>query len=437
MLFWVLLVAVVQALDFDLCASENLGSSESTSIYMSNGQCKDTCSGEGYAVAITQGQSCWCSNYVPLDTASSSNCDTNCPGYPSEQCGGDGYYGYVIISTPSGTKGAESASSTKVEDTETDEVSTEQPTLASPTSTIITRVTSNVLLTVVTKLTTYDRVSLTVEVTKTHEVSSETKTEVSSETTSDTSSSTESSQEPSTTASPSSSEGKTSLHPTTVYSIKTVNGSATQIIKTQYVTASPSAPAATSSVASAEPSATDADSSSGSSFFDSKGKVAGTFTAVGIVVVGLVSALLYCCCCCGGGRRNDDFTDEENQYSSDELSITNEKAAAAAAAVPGAYSGTHSKNSSTDLKRNSSSKSILLLFSPALGGGGGIGRSQSKKKLNPSKLSPTNEAFMFPISEFDTRLDPNSMFMNTNASMKTLADEQDYSRRILHITNPE
>lgn len=231
------------------------------------------------------------------------------------------------------------------------------------------------------------------------------------------------------------------MRATTIYSIKTVNGSEqTQLVRTEYVTTVPlptSQPSASSSAtASASPSS---EGKTSNSFFDSKGKVAGTFTAVGVVVLGLVSGILYCCCCCGGGKHDDDFTDEENQYSSDELSI--EKPT-----VPATFYNNQSKNSSPqlspNLKRNSSSKSILSLFSPSNNANVGVGRTPSKKKLNPLKhirsdLNNNDGGLMFPISEFDTRLDPNSMFLNTNESTKTLGDDLDYSRRMLHITNPE
>lgn len=174
------------------------------------------------------------------------------------------------------------------------------------------------------------------------------------------------------------------------------------------------------------------------SFFDSTGKVAGTFTAVGVVVVGALGTLFYCCCF-GAGRRNDDYSDEENQYSSDELSIGGEKPAAAGAV------NYHSKSSlrSSNLKRDNLSKSILSIFNPGTGAGvmagSHVGRSMSKKKLNPNKelAADTSGPIMFPILEFDTRLDPLTMFQTSNASKFSFADENDYSRRILHVANPE
>ncbi|ODV68648.1 hypothetical protein HYPBUDRAFT_147197 [Hyphopichia burtonii NRRL Y-1933] len=432
-----LLLSSLAAASLDYCSSQNLGSDQTTSIYQSNGKCGDTCSGKGYALAIVQNKNCWCSNYVPEDTVSTDKCDNDCPGYPSDKCGGDGYYGYILISTPSGTEGGSSASSTT---SSTSSTSTSSTSTSEKSSVIDVETTAQISETI--------QVTETTQITQTQDHSS-----YASETSSSSSSSSSKSSSSSSSASPS------SYQPTTIYSVRTVNGSQTQLVKTQYVTANPTsnqASASATSELSSNPKNKE-DDSNNKSFFDSKGKVAGTFTAVGIVVVGLVASILYCCCCCAGGGRDgshDDFTDEENQYSSDELSMNNEKAAVPASFTNNDHSKTPSTVSSTHLKRNSSSKSILSLFSPSGAGvagstaGGMMGRSLSKKRLNPNKHSrndlnasnngnTNNNEMMFPISEFDSRLDPHTMFLNTNESNKTLADNQDYSRRILHITNPE
>lgn len=77
------------------------------------------------------------------------------------------------------------------------------------------------------------------------------------------------------------------------------------------------------------------DNENKSAFFSDTGKVAGTFTAVGVVVLGIVSAILYCCCCCTGRRRGGvagvggdrDTSDEENRYSLDydDVDVAHEK----------------------------------------------------------------------------------------------------------------
>lgn len=70
-----------------------------TSIYQSNGACNTQCSAD-YAFAVLQGQDCWCSNYIPASTVDVSECNTSCPGYPSDLCGNTdkGYYGYIAMS---------------------------------------------------------------------------------------------------------------------------------------------------------------------------------------------------------------------------------------------------------------------------------------------------------------------------------------------------
>jgi hypothetical protein len=78
---------------------------------MSNGLCHDTCEAN-YAFAIVQGQNCWCSNYIPSNQQSTSNCNEPCPGFPSDLCGSSsGLFGYIALNLkPSGTAGASSSS---------------------------------------------------------------------------------------------------------------------------------------------------------------------------------------------------------------------------------------------------------------------------------------------------------------------------------------
>ncbi|TGO49007.1 hypothetical protein BOTNAR_0448g00010 [Botryotinia narcissicola] len=103
----------VQGISMEYCSTLNTGSgSANSSIYQSDGLCHDFCLDE-YAFAVVQGSQCWCSNYVPGTTSSTSDCDTPCPGYPDDTCGGDGLYGYMSLTlAPSGTKGAATTSST-------------------------------------------------------------------------------------------------------------------------------------------------------------------------------------------------------------------------------------------------------------------------------------------------------------------------------------
>ena len=78
--------------------------------FQSNGACQTTCT--GYAFAVVQYQSCWCSDYVPAATTSTSSCSVACPGYPYENCGDEsaGLFGYVALGpAPSGTQGSASS----------------------------------------------------------------------------------------------------------------------------------------------------------------------------------------------------------------------------------------------------------------------------------------------------------------------------------------
>ncbi|EEH33070.2 hypothetical protein PAAG_04123 [Paracoccidioides lutzii Pb01] len=96
------------ALSLDYCSSTNTGAGFEFifSTYQSNGACRDTCS-KGYAVAILQGKSCWCSNDVPGGTTSIDDCNESCPGYPSDKCGNSSkdLFAYILLEKPSKTVG--------------------------------------------------------------------------------------------------------------------------------------------------------------------------------------------------------------------------------------------------------------------------------------------------------------------------------------------
>lgn len=88
--------------------------------FQSNGACSTSCA--GYAFAIVQYKSCWCSDYIPADTASTGSCSVACPGYPYESCGDEssGLFGYVALGkAPLGTKGAASSKSPTPQETST------------------------------------------------------------------------------------------------------------------------------------------------------------------------------------------------------------------------------------------------------------------------------------------------------------------------------
>lgn len=118
------MASAAASIDMTYCASINTGSGDATTNkWMSDGLCYDTCTGSAFA--IVQDSNCWCSDYVPDESTQTDtgDCNTSCPGYPDDTCGGDGLYGYMDLGqSPSGTKGA-STSTTKATST-TQEVTT-------------------------------------------------------------------------------------------------------------------------------------------------------------------------------------------------------------------------------------------------------------------------------------------------------------------------
>lgn len=113
----ILLAAFVRADDLstEYCSDQNTGTDGPFySIYNSMGACQTQCQ-DNYAFGIVQGKNCWCGNYIPSQQGSVSDCNSACPGFPSDLCGnpGRGMYGYIPLGiAPSGTAGASSAVST-------------------------------------------------------------------------------------------------------------------------------------------------------------------------------------------------------------------------------------------------------------------------------------------------------------------------------------
>ncbi|KAK4069619.1 uncharacterized protein Triagg1_7043 [Trichoderma aggressivum f. europaeum] len=99
----------ISAISINVCSSFNTGETPlNVSIYQTNGLCGGFCTKKNYAFSITQQNSCWCSNYFPdkASTVDVKNCNDPCPAWPSENCGGPGLYGYILLNevAPSGTK---------------------------------------------------------------------------------------------------------------------------------------------------------------------------------------------------------------------------------------------------------------------------------------------------------------------------------------------
>ncbi|RFU35049.1 hypothetical protein B7463_g1320, partial [Scytalidium lignicola] len=108
---------LASALKISFCSSLNTANTnKNTSIFQSNGLCHDFCD-SSYAFAVLQDNGCWCSNYVPGQTTSVSDCNEPCPGFPPDLCGAKGLFGYIALDkSPSGTHGADSVPSTPAAD---------------------------------------------------------------------------------------------------------------------------------------------------------------------------------------------------------------------------------------------------------------------------------------------------------------------------------
>lgn len=65
--------------------------------------CSQECEEQGHTVFAVRGQSCMCLDSMPSDDmkADASTCDVQCPGFPTEKCGGAerGYYSVGEIDT--------------------------------------------------------------------------------------------------------------------------------------------------------------------------------------------------------------------------------------------------------------------------------------------------------------------------------------------------
>ncbi|RYP71411.1 hypothetical protein DL771_004778 [Monosporascus sp. 5C6A] len=119
-------ITPVLSLDMAFCARFNTASSSAHyDTWQSNGLCHNTC--QGSAFAIVQNNNCWCSDYEPADSVTTdvNSCNMECPGYPTETCGGDGLFGYIALGPePSGTRGAATTRPTTAARPTTTEVTT-------------------------------------------------------------------------------------------------------------------------------------------------------------------------------------------------------------------------------------------------------------------------------------------------------------------------
>lgn len=140
-----------------------------------------------------------------------------------------------------------------------------------------------------------------------------------------------------------------------------------------------------------------------SSFFDSPGKVAGTFVAIGLLVAALIAGGLFLIF----RRRRHNRPD-----SAMAVAALNRKTSSAST-----IEGT---GLSQDGRSRQDSVSGLM----------GYGR----EKTSPSQWVMEDSAIV-PV---DQRLNPQPILMrfDSNYSRHSLRDEEDYSRRVLTVTNP-
>ncbi|KAJ1323727.1 cell wall integrity and stress response component [Microdochium nivale] len=83
-----------------------------SNIYLSQGLCRDRCMAQTSGqVAAIKGGACYCGSRFPpeADQVALDQCNTPCPGYPIEMCGGSD--AYTVFSTGQGSGGSSSGTS--------------------------------------------------------------------------------------------------------------------------------------------------------------------------------------------------------------------------------------------------------------------------------------------------------------------------------------
>ncbi|KAL9586217.1 MAG: hypothetical protein Q9212_001042 [Teloschistes hypoglaucus] len=369
--------SLADALTQSLCSSQNTGADSQpvSDDYQSNGKCFDTCKAN-YAFAVVQAKNCWCSNYIPADTTSVGSCNVPCPGYPFEKCGSSGFFGYVPLNkAPFGTLG----------------VSQSQSTTSSPVQPATSK--SSVTPSATPQTTTE---TATPAQPSTHYVPVPIPVSPSS------------SPSPSTTATPSTSTDSSSQAsppptstwtPTPITSVMTITGQ----VKT--VTITPTAP----------PSAA-ADSRSGG-FMSHPGKVAGLFVGVGLMICALAGALIWF------------YLRWKRNAETDTIASTG---------GGGTPQRRQSKLSTMGLLGGTRKSNMRKSVPPIQTGGWGPGNSHEK---SPSDTPIDYRRTSYP-RVVDQRLDPMALWNplqdnGSHVSIQSFRDDQDYSRRMLRVANPD
>ena len=452
------------------CSNENTAeSAPMEDTYQSSLLCSEHCLKEHYAYAIIQQFVCWCSNTSPGTTVDAGKCDTACPGYGLQNCGGvnNGAFGYFYLGGDSGsakpldlysqsevsrivptvesstsetpsssgfssTSEAQtssyserfSSSSSSIESSSSYETSTKQNTLSSQHQTIILK---------------YSSSSTSLSIPPSPSSSSFYSSSSSSSYSSSYSSSSSSSTVASTSASSSSITNSeripyhspvttTNIRLTTsiVYSIKTLTQTYSHYKNTTSHTTSTVSPQATiqyitteivSTQYTQEPITTvdprfSNKRSNTDSFWHSSGKVAGIFIGVGVFLVAAVFLLVFFYY--KNRARDDEDGAEEDIYVYGDSKDGERKA-------NGGGGGGNSDGVVQDgyYRRNVYSNGIL--FSP------------DTQSLQPSLSDDGMGEYVL----VDQRLDPGQMLteLRQTSSHVSLADDVDYTRRVLSVVN--
>lgn len=208
---------------------------------------------------------------------------------------------------------------------------------------------------------------------------------------------------------------------------------------------------------------TDTATDSKDSFFDSKGKVAGVFTAVGVVGVVILSLLIWLLTkCCLNKRKSDHYDDEDvvgvEGYSRNGDSNKNIHSGGSgnnmALGYPVGYPAVtktnilneeeFNENSSTDdtvINEKQLSNSNSMKQKSGTTSAGNVNGNQAGHKRN---LSIVSTDFGTPIIDnhgdstyVDQRLDVGTFSnIHENDEVLSLNDNEDYSRKVLRVTNP-
>ncbi|KAI4181176.1 MAG: hypothetical protein L6R41_006776 [Letrouitia leprolyta] len=379
-------IPAVDALGQSLCSTQNTGADGqlSTDNYQSNGKCFDTCKAN-YAFAVVQGKSCWCSDYAPADTTSLGSCNSPCPGFPYEQCGSSDFFGYIPLNkAPLGTVGlsqSQSSTSNPVEQ----KTSTSQVTQSTTHETTIETTTT----------------STSAQPTTHYVPIPDTTTSASS------SKIIQTSQKPSTSSTLSTKpldpdpSSISTWTPTPITSVMTVTGQ----VKT--ITITPTVPPMAKQTSQVD---------EGGGFMSHPGKVAGLFVGVGLIICLAAAAVIWLFL-----RRKRNAEDEM----------------AASTAGGETPQRRQSKLSTMGLlggTKRPNRKSVPQIQTSGWGTG------------NTAEKSPTDTPIEYRRSSYpriiDQRLEPAALWNplqdnGSHVSIQSFRDDQDYSRRMLRVANPD